>query len=79
MVFFVFTGVAVLISYLVQGVFTTELIVLSLLLGVPYMTALGAGVYFFHGASDELYRKAAYVIIVVAAVLSLPVFDQLLR
>lgn len=79
MVFFVMTGVVVTISYLVQGVFSKELVALSILLGVPYMAALGAGAYFFHGASDQFYRKAAYAIITLAALLSLPIFDQILR
>ena len=43
------------------------------------MAALGAGAYFFHGASDALYRKAAYAIITLAALVSLPLFDQALR
>lgn len=79
MVFFVFAGIVVLISYLVEGLFTRELVALSLLLGIPYVVTLGIGAYFFHGSSDRLYRNVAYAIITLAAVLSLPVFDQILR
>jgi uncharacterized protein len=79
MVFFIFTGVAVIISYLVQGVFSEDQVALSIMLGVPYMVALGAGAYFFRGASDKAYRYAAYAIITLAALVSLPIFDRVLR
>jgi hypothetical protein len=37
------------------------------------------GTLFFHGASDLLYRRIAYAIIAVAALVSLPLFDHWLR
>jgi uncharacterized protein len=40
---------------------------------------MGLGSYFFHGASDRLYRAIAYVIIALAAVVSLPIFDSIIR
>ena len=36
-----------------------------------------AGVYSFHGASEMLYRRVAYVIIALAGIVSMPVFDLL--
>ena len=50
---------------------------LSLLLGLPFAVAMAAGAYWFHGSSDALYRRAAYLIIALAALVSLPVFDAL--
>jgi uncharacterized membrane protein YfcA len=79
MVYFAIAGAVLIVSYLLQGIFTAEGVLLSVLLGIPYLAAIGAGTYFFHGASDLTYRRVAYVIIVLAAVLSLPVFDGLLR
>ena len=40
---------------------------------------MGIGSHFFHGASDQLYRRIAYVIISLAALVSLPLFDSILR
>ena len=37
---------------------------------------MGLGSRFFHGASDRLYRIIAYVIITLAALVSLPVLDD---
>lgn len=79
MVYFTIASAVLVISYIVQGIFTAEGVLLSVLLGIPYLAAIGIGTYFFHGASDTTYRRVAYVIIVLAAVLSLPVFDGWLR
>lgn len=79
MVFFFFCGVVLVASYALQSVFTAQSIALSLLLGVPYLLGVGAGSYFFRGSSDWAYRRVAYAIIALAALLSLPVLDPLLR
>jgi hypothetical protein len=39
--------------------------------------AMAGGAYWFHGASDALYRRATYLIIALAALVRLPVFDSL--
>lgn len=79
LVYFQLTGVVTCISYFAQGLFSTDLIVLSILLGIPFFVAMAAGAYFFHGSSEELYRRIAYIIIAVAAVASLPLLDPWLR
>jgi uncharacterized protein len=77
MVYFIAQGTLSFLLYGFSGIFTMQAIVLSLLLGVPFVIALAAGVYWFHGASDALYRRIAYAIIALAALVSLPVFDSL--
>jgi hypothetical protein len=47
------------------------------LTGLPFALALTAGAYYFHGSSDALYRRVAYVIIAFAGLASLPLFDAL--
>ena len=39
--------------------------------------ALALGARWFHGTSDALYRRLAYIIIAVSGLISLPVFDAL--
>ena len=77
MVYFIMQGVLSLVMYFFSGLFTTQAIVLSLLMGLPFAAAMAAGAYWFHGSSDALYRRAAYLIIALAALVSLPVFDGL--
>lgn len=79
MVYFTFIGAIGCIAYFGQGLFTREVVALSLLLGPPYIVAMIAGARWFHGASDQTFRRVAYAIIATAALVSLPVFDHLLR
>jgi uncharacterized protein len=64
-----------LVIYFFSGLFRAQAIVLSLLIGLSFAVTMATGAFWFHGASDALYRRAAYLIIAVAALVSLPVFD----
>jgi len=77
MVYFIAQGALSCLMYFFSGLFSAQAIALSLLLGLPYAVALAGGAFWFHGASDALYRRAAYLIIAVAALVSLPLFDAL--
>jgi hypothetical protein len=61
------------------NLFEARPLALSLLLGVPFFVGMGIGARFFHGTSDRLYRNIAYVIISLAALVSLPILDSILR
>ena len=67
------------IVYLAQGILTPDVLALSVLLGVPFVLAMWAGSHWFHGASELAYRRVAYAIIVLAAIVSLPLWDGWLR
>ena len=77
MVYFVAQGALSMVMYFFSGLFSAQAIVLSLLLGLPFAVAMVAGTLWFHGASEAFYRRAAYLIIAMAALVSLPVFDAL--
>lgn len=79
MTFFTLLGGSLVVAYGSQGLFTADMLALSLLLAVPYILGIAIGARFFHGTSDVHYRRIAYLIITVAAILSLPVLDPLLR
>jgi hypothetical protein len=79
LVYFLLLDLTLCISYFARGLFTPELVALSLLLGVPFFIAIAVGATLFHGASDLLYRRIAYAIIAASALISLPVFDRLFR
>jgi hypothetical protein len=66
-----------MVMYYWSALFTGETIVLSILLGLPFAAAMTTGVYSFHGSSEMLYRRVAYVIIALAGIVSMPVFDSL--
>jgi uncharacterized membrane protein YfcA len=79
MVFFLLMGAITGTVYVIQGVITADVIALSILLGVPFVLAMWGGAHWFRGASEQAYRRVAYLIIVLAAIVSLPIFDRLVR
>jgi hypothetical protein len=79
MVFFALCGAILCIAYFFQGLFPPEVVALSLLIAGPYVLSLGVGAWFFKGSSELLYRRIAYAIVASAAMLSLPIFDGILR
>jgi uncharacterized membrane protein YfcA len=79
MVYFIWSGFLSIAIYAWSGLFTAQTIALAVLFGIPFATALGFGANWFHGSSDRIYRRVAYVIIAVSGLTSLPIFDGLLR
>jgi uncharacterized membrane protein YfcA len=77
MVYFIMQGALSMLAYFYGALFTAQAITLSLLLGAPFAVLMAVGARWFHGASDTLYRRVAYVIIAMAGLISLPVFDAL--
>lgn len=77
MVYFIPQAALSMVMYYWSTLFTGETITLAILLGLPFALAMAAGVYSFHGSSEALYRRVAYVIIAFAGIASMPVFDSL--
>lgn len=79
MVFFMICDVLLVVIFGHEGLFEPRPLALSVLLGIPFLIGMAIGSRFFHGASERLYRTVAYAIITVAALVSLPVLDSILR
>ena len=79
LVYFLLLDALLCAVYFWQGLFTADLLALSLLLAVPFFVATLAGAILFRGSSDLLYRRVAYAIIGTAAIISLPLLDPWLR
>ncbi|HEY0223116.1 MAG TPA: sulfite exporter TauE/SafE family protein [Pseudolabrys sp.] len=77
MVYFIGQGALAILLYIYGGLFTAQTVTLSLLFGLPFAVLLAVGAFWFHGTSDLLYRRVAYVIIAAAGLISLPLFDAL--
>ncbi|MEI9804805.1 MAG: sulfite exporter TauE/SafE family protein [Pseudolabrys sp.] len=77
MVYFIMQGALSIVAYIYSALFTAQTVALSVLFGVPFAVLLTVGARWFHSASDQLYRRVAYVIIAVAGLISLPLFDGL--
>jgi uncharacterized protein len=77
--FLMLVGITLLANYAWHGLMTETPIALSVLLWPVYIVALAVGARWFHGTSDQGYRRVAYVIVALAAFTSLPVFDRILH
>jgi uncharacterized membrane protein YfcA len=75
MAYFAIQGTLSIVLYAFNGLLNAQALIAALLMGIPFIVALAAGAYFFHGTSDLLYRRTAYVIIAIAGLVSLPLFD----
>jgi uncharacterized membrane protein YfcA len=68
-----------IIAYGASGLLTNEPIFFGIAMIIPFIAGAGAGSLAFAFTSDANYRNAAYVIILIAAISSLPLFDRFLR
>jgi len=78
-VFFFFTGMASFFSYWANDIFSTETPGFVLMMLPAYGIALFTGAKLFRYASENIFRRIAFVLIGVAAFTSLPIFDGLFR
>jgi len=67
------------VTYYFHGLLTAKLVALAILLGPLHVAAMWAGGKAFHLASPETYRRAAYIVIIISAIVGMPVFDRFLR
>jgi uncharacterized membrane protein YfcA len=66
-------------TYAAHGLVTAQIIALALLLGPLQITAIALGWRLFFLASEKTYRRTAYVIVSMAAIVSMPLLDRWLR
>ena len=78
-VFFALITVASFTAYLVNGLFTADVLRLVLAVAPAYGLALYAGSRVFGRIAGAGYRQIAYVVVALAAITSLPLFDGLWR
>jgi len=78
-IYFAAASILTTISYLIGGVLTTAVIGLAVLTGPAFGVGLWLGSQMFGLASEQTFRRACYALIALAALVSLPVFDGVLR
>lgn len=67
------------VIFYLRGFFTWQVVGYALLTGPIYGLGLIGGARLFSGTSDRTYRIAAFVLIAVSSIVSLPIFDGLLK
>ena len=79
MVFYAIVSLSTDVVYYFSGLFTFDIVIYALIAWPLYSIGLVVGARVFRGSSDVHYRTAAYVLIAVSLLASLPLFDRLLR
>jgi uncharacterized protein len=77
--FFAISDVIITISYFAGGLLSRAIFLLALAIGPMFGIGLWLGSQMFGLASEETFRRACYALIALAALVSLPVFDGMLR
>jgi uncharacterized protein len=76
--YFALTDIISFATYIAAGILTWDVVKLALLVGPVYGFGLFMGARLFGVASETLFRRVCYSLIALAAIISLPVLDQLL-
>lgn len=77
--FFFCTSLASGITYLVAGLLDSGVLLLTLVAAPGYALGLYLGTRMFNLASERSFRRACYLLIAAAALVSLPALDSVLR
>jgi len=79
MIYYLFlTDLIVIVGYIFADLYTMEGIIRGLLCVPGYFIGIQIGTKFFSSASDATYRRVAFIMILIAAITSLPLLDELL-
>lgn len=77
--FFFCTSVVAAISYLAAGLLGLDVLLLAALAIPGYALGMFLGTRMFRLAGERMFRRACFVLIAAAALISLPVLDSVLR
>lgn len=75
--YFPLSSIISAISYTSGGLLTAEVLLISLLAGPGYGIGLFIGSKLFGAASDATFRRLCFLLIAMAAIIGLPLFDAL--
>jgi uncharacterized membrane protein YfcA len=76
--FFLF-AIGLVITYYFQGLLTAEVLALTALFAPLHILAMWGGTKLFHLATEKTYRRVAYLIVLLAGLAAMPLFDKWLR
>jgi hypothetical protein len=77
--YFSLVSAASVVTYALHGLITLTVLTISVCVAPVMYFGMWAGTRLFHVASDASYRKVAYVVVTLGALISMPLFDHWLR
>ena len=80
MIWYLFlTDLVILIGYLLGDVLSKLAVQFAIVTAPGYVLGIWIGSLFFSAASESTYRLIAYIMILIAAITSLPILDTMMR
>ncbi len=80
MIWYLFlTDILIIIGYLFSDIYSWEAFYRAILCIPGYLIGIWIGSQFFSAASETVYRTIAFIMILIAAIVSIPLLDGLLR
>ncbi|BAT61674.1 sulfite exporter TauE/SafE [Variibacter gotjawalensis] len=76
--FFLF-AIGLVVTYFFRGLLTANILALTVLFAPLHILAMWGGTKLFHLATEKTYRRVAYVIVLLAGLAAMPIFDAWLR
>jgi uncharacterized membrane protein YfcA len=78
-IYFTLFSAGTMVTYIFHGLLTPEVLALAAVIGPLHILAMWGGSLLYNRASEQTYRRTAYVIIALSAVVAAPVFDGVFR
>jgi uncharacterized protein len=78
-VYFTLFSIGSMAIYIFYGLLTPEVLALAAIIGPMHILAMWGGSLLYDRASEQTYRRTAYVVIALSAVAAAPLFDHLFR
>jgi uncharacterized membrane protein YfcA len=75
MLFFAASGVISAVTYLISGLLTPTVLLLTALVAPAYALGIWGGSHLFGLARERTFRRACFVLIALAALLGLPLWE----
>ena len=78
-VYFTLFSIGSMAIYIFYGLLTPQVLALAAIVGPLHILAMWGGSLLYDRASEQTYRRTAYVVIALSAVAAAPLFDHLFR
>jgi len=80
MIWYLFlTDLLIILGYLFSDIYSWEALYRSILCIPGYLVGIWIGSRFFSAASEQVYRLIAFIMILIAAITSMPFLDSMMR
>ncbi len=78
-VYFTIFSAAAVVTYVFRGLLPLHILMLAAVIGPLQIASMALGARLFHLASEQTYRRVGYLIVAASAIVSMPLWGNLLK